>query len=57
MRSYAMRGAVPVLFIAHLITIVVIRQASALNPALRIPLNVGVHWFKPLQACIIEQNN
>lgn len=32
-----MRGAVPVLISAHLITIVVTRQVSALNPALRIP--------------------
>src|SRR5574344_2018475 len=32
-RSYAMRGAVPVLISAHLITIVVTRQVSALNPA------------------------
>ena len=41
MRSYAMRGAVPVLLSVHLITIAVTRQVSALNPALRIPPNVG----------------
>jgi len=35
-----MRGAVPVLFAAHLIKLAVTRQVSALNPALRIPLSV-----------------
>jgi len=35
-----MRGAVPVLFAAHLITLAVVRQESALNPALRIPPSV-----------------
>ena len=35
-----MRGAVPVLLSVHLITIAVTRQVSALNPALRIPVNV-----------------
>ena len=40
MRSYAMRGAVPVLFAAHLLILAVTRQVSALNPALRIPPNV-----------------
>lgn len=38
-----MRGAVPVLFTAHLASITVTRQVSALNPALRIPPNVGQH--------------
>ncbi len=37
MRSYAMRGAVPVLLTAHLIKLSVTRQVSTLNPALRIP--------------------
>jgi hypothetical protein len=41
MRSYAMRGAVPVLFTAHLINNTVTRQVSALNPALRIPHTVS----------------
>ena len=41
MRSYAMRGAVPVSFAAHLINITVTRQVSALNPALRIPPTVS----------------
>jgi hypothetical protein len=36
-----MRDAVPVLFAAQLIKFAVIRQVSALNPALRIPVNVG----------------
>jgi len=36
-----MRGAVPVLFAAHLLTLAVTRQVSALNPALRIPPNVS----------------
>jgi len=31
-----MRGAVPVLFTAHLLNLAVIRQVSALNPTLRI---------------------
>ena len=35
-----MRGVVPVLFAAHLLTFAVTRQVSALNPALRIPPNV-----------------
>jgi len=35
-----MRGAMPVLFTAHLLILAVTRQVSALNPALRIPLNV-----------------
>ena len=37
-----MRGAVPVLFSAHLITNVLTRQVSASNPALRIPPSVRV---------------
>ncbi|GEM_PF-3985608 len=41
MRSYAMRGAVPVLFTAHLLKLAVTRQVSAQNPALRIPPNVS----------------
>jgi hypothetical protein len=40
MRSYAMRGAVPVLFTSHLFKLTVTRHVSALNPALRIPPNV-----------------
>lgn len=40
MRSYAMRGAVPVIARSHLLTFAVTRQVSALNPALRIPPNV-----------------
>ena len=43
MRSYAMRGAVPVLFATHLINLTVTRQVSASNPALRIPPNVIGH--------------
>lgn len=42
MRSYAMRGAVPVLLSAHLINITVTRQVSALNPALRMPRTLCV---------------
>ncbi len=45
-RSYAMRGAVPVVITAHLLTIAATRQVSALNPALRIPLNVMPHTMK-----------
>jgi hypothetical protein len=40
MWSYAMRGVVPVLFIAHFVDITVTRQVSASYRALRIPLNV-----------------
>jgi hypothetical protein len=40
MRLYAMRGAVPVSFAAHLLINAVTRQVSALNPALRIPPTV-----------------
>jgi len=47
MRSYAMRGAVPVLFTAHLLTIAVTRQVSALNPALRIPPPLGTSGCEP----------
>jgi hypothetical protein len=46
MRSYAMRGAVPVSFAAHLINTTVTRKVSALNPALRIPLTVTMHYEK-----------
>jgi len=42
-----MRGAVPVLISAHLITIVVTRQVSALNPALRIPPPLYAMLKKP----------
>lgn len=42
-RSYAMRGAVPVLFSAHLVTNALTRQVSASNPALRIPPTVSEH--------------
>lgn len=42
-RSYAMRGAVPVLFSAHLITNALTRQVSASNPALRIPPTVSTN--------------
>ena len=35
-----MRGAVPVLFAAHLIKLAITRQVSASNPALRIPSTV-----------------
>lgn len=43
MRSYAMRGAVPVLVTSHLLTYATTGQVSASNPALRIPLNVMWH--------------
>ena len=36
-----MRGAVPVLFTAHLLKLTVTRQVRALNPALRIPPTVS----------------
>ncbi|MBN2612766.1 MAG: hypothetical protein JXB00_14515 [Bacteroidales bacterium] len=49
MRSYAMRVVVPVLSATHLINLVVTRQVSALNPALRIPPTV-------LQACGPEKS-
>jgi len=42
-----MRGAVPVFITAHLLTIAVTRQVSALNPALRIPPPLGVILADP----------
>ena len=46
MRSYAMRGAVPVPFTAHLTSTTVTRQVSALNPALHIPASVVANCKK-----------
>ena len=47
-RSYAMRGAVPVLFSDHLVTNALTRQVSASNPALRIPPTVSVYSKRPI---------
>ena len=52
-RSYAMRGAVPVLFSAHLVTNALTRQVSASNPALRIPPTVS---GKRTEHSILEEN-
>jgi len=51
-----MRGAMPVLFIAHLISITVNRQVSALNPALRIPVNVSGNHKEPCDEEIDDYN-
>jgi hypothetical protein len=56
MRSYAMRGAVPVLFAAHLLILAVTRQVSALNPALRIPSNVVCHSPHQSNRLIFQAN-
>jgi hypothetical protein len=50
-----MRGAVPVLFTAHLIKHAVTRQVSALNPALRIPPTVRQKLLKQYTDRMIKQ--
>jgi len=52
-----MRGAMPVLFTAHLLILAVTRQVSALNPALRIPLKVMCHPESTSGHCGVDKKH